>query len=256
MRVQIDTYVIKLQQYEEKMLKLNVLDLFSGVGGFSLGLERTQGFQTVGMCEIGWIQKKILRKHWPQVPIYNDIIKLNYDILMKDGLNKIDLICGGFPCQPFSTAAHGLNNAIDLWPYMARLIAEIRPTYIIAENVLEGVIIDVSKQLQWQGYTTYYRCISGNDIGADHQRNRWWIIAYPNSKSELPSSINAEVAKLPQLCKGLWSATNYAAAIRIPTRISDRMDERKRVEALGNAIFPQIPEAIGMAILQQYQLQM
>lgn len=83
--------------------KLRVLDLFSGIGGFSLGLERTGGFETVAFCEIGEFPRKVLAKHWPEVPCYHDVTKLTADILRRDGIS-IDVITGGFPCQDISTA--------------------------------------------------------------------------------------------------------------------------------------------------------
>ena len=83
---------------------LNVLALFSGIGGFSLGLEQTGGFETVAFCEIAEYPRKILKKHWPKIKCYPDIKKLTYDQLKNDGHEKIDVIVGGYPCQPFSIA--------------------------------------------------------------------------------------------------------------------------------------------------------
>ena len=217
---------------------MNVLDLFSGIGGFSLGLERA-GMRTVAFCEIDPFCQAVLRKHWPNIPCYREI-KLLPKI-------KADVVCGGFPCQPFSTASHGLRIAEDLWPDMFRTIVAIRPRYVIAENVQEQAIAYATQCLSRLGYGTYYRCISGIDCGADHQRDRWWAIAYPHSQSKFRSTFDAEVAKLPALCAGLWGAENYTRAIRVSDGISNRMDSPAPV---GNAIFPQIPEIIGRAIMQ------
>lgn len=216
---------------------MNVLDLFSGIGGFSLGLERA-GMRTVAFCEVNDFCRRVLAKHWPDVPRHGDIRAL--------GPIRADLVCGGFPCQPFSTASRGRRVARDLWPDMLRIIVTNRPRYVIAENVQEAAIANAAANLSGIGYATYYRRISGADIGADHQRDRWWVCAYPHAQGELRSAIDAEVAKLPALCRGLWGAGNYARAVRVLDGPPDRMD---RIGAIGNAIFPQIPEAYGRAIM-------
>lgn len=119
------------------MTKLRVLDLFSGIGGFSLGLERTGGFETVAFCEIEPYPRAVLAKHWPHVPCYEDVRTLTADTLAKDGI-AVDVICGGFPCQDLSFAGKrsGLEGARSgLWREYARLIAELRPRWVVIENV-------------------------------------------------------------------------------------------------------------------------
>lgn len=228
------------------MTKLKVLDLFSGIGGFSLGLERTGGFETVAFCEIEPFPRRVLAKHWPKVPIYEDVRTLTADTLRRDGI-AVDVICGGFPCQPFSTASRGRRVAIDLWPEFARIVAENLPQCVIAENVQEAAVAHAAKYLRSFGYRTDYRRISADDAGADHQRHRWWVTAYADAQSELHIAIDAEVAKLSEICRGLWGPDNYSRAIRVPDGLSDRVD---RVASLGNAVVPQIPELIGRAILE------
>lgn len=217
---------------------MNVLDLFSGIGCFSLGLERA-GMRTITFCEIDSFCRKVLAKHWPSIPCRTDIRNAVFP--------RADLVCGGFPCQPFSTASRGRRVADDLWPDMHRVIQATRPRYVIAENVQEAAIANAAADLNRDGYQTYYRRISGTDAGADHQRNRWWVIAHPHEEGEFCRAVDAEVAKLPTLCDGLWGAGNYARAVRVLDGSTDRMD---RVGALGNAIIPQIPEAIGYAIMK------
>lgn len=234
-------------------MTLRTLDLFSGIGGFALGLDQAGGFETAAFCEIGRFQRQVLRKHWPGAPIYEDIRDLTADALRVDGVGPIDIICGGFPCQPFSTASRGRRVAVDFWPHMARLIDDIRPAYAIAENVQEQAIANAAEHFRRSGYGAHYCRISGADLGADHQRDRWWAIAYPHAKGELCSAIYAEVAKLQAVCRGIWGAENYARAIRISSGVPDRLDGRERVEALGNAVFPQIPEAIGRAIISHVE---
>lgn len=175
--------------------KLHVLDLFSGIGGFSLGLERTRGFRTVAFCEIHKHAQKVLKKHWPHVPIYNDVTLLTWELLKKDGLEKIDVITGGFPCQDLSVA--GKQAGIEasrsgLWSEIKRLASEIRPRYIIVENVADLLRGPSRQPGQWFGrvlgdlaeigYDAEWHCIPASSIGAPHRRDRVWIIAYAQSE--------------------------------------------------------------------------
>jgi DNA (cytosine-5)-methyltransferase 1 len=217
---------------------MNVLDLFSGIGAFSLGLERA-GMRTVAFCEIEPFCRRVLAKHWPRVPCHTDIRTACFT-------DPVDVVCGGFPCQPFSTASRGRRVAIDLWPEMLRIVGSARPRFVIAENVQEQAIANAAQDLNGIGYRTHHRRISGADAGADHQRDRWWVVAHADAQGELHGAINAEVAKLPTLRAGLWGPGNYARAVRVLDGPADRMD---RIGALGNAVMPAIPEAIGRAIM-------
>ena len=168
------------------MSKLRVLDLFSGIGGFSLGLERTGGFETVAFCEIEPFCRKVLAKHWPDVRQYDDVRTLSADTLRGDGIS-VDVICGGFPCQDISVA--GRNAGIDgersgLWVEYARLIGELRPKFVIVENVsaLLGRGIDrVLGDLAALGFDAEWHCIPAGAVGAPHIRDRVWIVAYSDS---------------------------------------------------------------------------
>ena len=162
------------------MEKLKVLDLFSGIGGFSLGLERTGGFETIGFCEIEKYPQRVLRKHWPDVPIYNDVREL-------DGSIDADVITGGYPCQPFSTAGkrRGEEDDRHLWPEMLRLIKAIRPRWVIAENVAGHISMGldtVLSDLEAEAYTWWTFVIPACAVDAKHRRDRLWIIA--NLRSE------------------------------------------------------------------------
>ena len=167
------------------MLKL--LDLFSGIGGFSLGLERTGGFETVAFCEIDKFCQKVLRKHWPNVRQYTDIKTLTAVQLTADGIT-VDAICGGFPCQDISLAGGGAGmgegTRSGLWSEYARLIGELRPRYVIVENVsaLLGRGLDrVLGDLAQIGYDAEWHCIPASAVGAPHRRDRIWIVATPRA---------------------------------------------------------------------------
>ena len=172
--------------------KLTVLDLFSGIGGFSLGLDRA-GFRTIAFCEIEPFCQQVLQKHWSEIPIASDIKELSY----KDGRlydagriiyeGRIDLICDGFPCQPFSVAGRkkGTADNRDLWPQMFRLIQQIQPSWVIGENVANFVNLAFSRtkiDLESQGYAVQPFVIPACAIGAPHRRDRVWIIANAESQ--------------------------------------------------------------------------
>ena len=164
---------------------MRVLDLFSGIGGFSLGLDSTGYFETVAFCEIEAFPCKILNKHWPDVPIYNDVRELSYERLQTDGIvsdgRRIDVICGGYPCQPFSVAGHqkGEADKRHLWPEYFRLVRELRPHYAIGENVgghLRLGLDSVLEDLDSEDYTVRCFSVEAASLGAPHRRERiFWI---------------------------------------------------------------------------------
>jgi DNA (cytosine-5)-methyltransferase 1 len=168
--------------------KYKVLSLFAGIGGFDLGLERTGGFETVAFCEIDPFCRRVLAKHWPDVPCYEDVRELTAERLRADGIS-VDVICGGFPCQDISEA--GLRTGLSgersgLWKDYARLIGELRPRYVIVENVSELLrdgygMGDVLGDLAQVGYDAEWHSIPALAVGADHIRERIWIVAYPDS---------------------------------------------------------------------------
>jgi len=162
------------------MKQLKVLDLFSGIGGFSYGLEKTGGFVTEQFCEVNSYCTKILNKHWPKVEVHNDIQTLSVEP------RRFDVVCGGFPCQDISYAGKGAGLAghrSGLWFEMCRIINEAKPSWVIAENVsalrsrgLEQVLGSLSEI----GYNAQWHCIPASAVGAPHKRDRIWIVAYPN----------------------------------------------------------------------------
>ena len=171
---------------------LRVLDTFAGIGGFSVGLEATGFFETVAFCEIEPYARQVLRKNFPEVPIYDDIKTLSEARLRSDGLIRggpVDVISGGFPCQDLSNA--GKRAGIDgsrsgLWEELRRCIGEFRPRFAIVENVTALLSGDrgrwfgrVLGDLAALGFDAEWYCIRAADVGAPHRRNRVWLIAYP-----------------------------------------------------------------------------
>lgn len=171
-------------------MKLQHLDLFSGIGGFSLGLEATGGFETKAFCDIEKYPRQVLQKHWPHVKQYEDIKELNYERLKADGIDSIDIITGGYPCQPFSIAGRqkGEQDPRHLWPEYFRLVKELRPTWVIGENVSGHIKLGldtVIEDLESEDYAVRPFSISASSIGANHQRERIWILAH-SRRSQWP----------------------------------------------------------------------
>jgi len=207
---------------------MRILDLFAGIGGFSLGLHRaSKKFKTVAFCEQDPFCTQILNKHWPDVPVYPDIRGLTYEKLKADGvvadsnckrssewtnqkesgersarvkstscgdsqsqltgelngkqIGAIDIVCGGFPCQPFSQAGkqRGKTDDRDLWPQMFRIIQETKPTLVIGENVAGFINMELDRtvaNLEGEGYEVRVFVLGAVAVQAPHQRQRCWII--------------------------------------------------------------------------------
>jgi DNA (cytosine-5)-methyltransferase 1 len=238
---------------------VNVLDLFSGIGGFSLGLERA-GMRTVAFCEIDEWCQAILSKNWPNVPIHKNIITLR-----GADIGHVDLICGGFPCQDVSISnvtGAGLDGARSgLWFEYARIIGELRPRYVIVENVAEllnrgmGRVLGTLADL---GYDAEWRVLRGIDVGLPFIRERVWIVAEPKRQgrqrrfqylSSLGFEATPSAERRHQAIRARDQLEAHLHSLRVDDGLSVTM-ERRRLHGLGNAVVPQIPEIIGRAIMR------
>lgn len=238
---------------------MKVLDLFSGIGGFSLGLDRA-GFETVAFCEIEPYCQQILHRHWPDIPIHNDVRELGG----KQFAGLVDVVTAGFPCQDISWLGdvHNKQRGVDgersgLYREAVRLVREIRPAWAIFENVPALVgrgLQNILEDFATLGMDAEWHCIPASFAGAWHKRDRIWIIAHDQS-------IGVE---------RLWPEgviiTRAMASPFVPLRGSDgqweiepdfrrafdglprKLDRTPRLKALGNAVVPQIPEIIGRRI--------
>jgi len=216
--------------------KIQVLDLFSGIGGFSLGLERA-GFETVAFCEIDKYCRLVLQKHWKDIKIYSDVREITRQQYEQDGLELPEIITGGFPCQPFSVAGRqkGSRDNRYLWPEMFRIIKEFKPRWIIAENVRgiiniqDGVVFEgVHADLESQNYETQTFIIPAAGVGAPHRRDRVWVVA--NSRRTIrgeQSSRNKESIGSGASQETKWSADSDSVA---------RSSEREKIMADSKSI--------------------
>ena len=266
------------------------LDLFSGIGGFALAA-RNVGWETVAFCEIDPYCQRVLAKHWPGVPIHDDIRELT-----GEQIGPVDIVTGGFPCQDISLAGKqagiGEGTRSGLWSECARLLRGIRPRYAVFENVtalISGKSGKWFQQVLWDisqvGYDAEWHCISASELGANHHRDRVWIIAYPSSdgcdsfrvrsgadkkkcgnKNGLDNSMGSDVANTNSqrqqarkellLSRGekfsAWKDdstrghwSTEPGMGRVANGVPSRVD---RLRGLGNAIVPQVAEVIFRAI--------
>lgn len=238
---------------------MKYFSLFTGIGGIDIAAEWA-GFQIMGMCEIDDFCLKILNKHWPDIPKWRDIYELSgKDIEEKCG--KIDLLSGGFPCQPFSITGKRKGFVDDryLWPEMLRIIREIRPKWVLGENVpgifsirYDGQYLygEILKDLAQIGYNVGWLCYGASDIGAPHRRERVFIVAH-SSGGDGEASFLLEQGGIRgsqgqfRRFRGdkrrnyarEWSMEIKPRVVRVANGIPFELDER--LKALGNAVVPQ-----------------
>lgn len=231
--------------------------LFSGIGGFELGLERAiPGLETIWQVEQEKFCKKVLNKHWPNAEIFDDVKTVG-----KHNLKPVDIICGGFPCQDISTA--GKQGGIyaeksGLWWEFHRIISELQPRIAVMENVPNLLTLglpEVLGSLSKIGYNAEWCIVSASQFGAPHLRRRIFIIAYSSSKqSRSKKSISAGgiSSNVQDTGKAPYGSTYWEKA-QAPSSIcylDDGIPDRlAKLRSLGNAIVPQCSEWIGKQIL-------
>ena len=257
-------------------MPLRLLDTFSGIGGFSYAAERiVGGFETVAFVEREPYCQQILSKHWPSVPIYDDITTFSPEPY------SADVVCGGFPCQDISTAGNqaGIKEGTrsGLFYELMRVIRLVRPRYVVLENVsaiISNGLDTVLGELAEAGYDCEWACIRASDVGACHRRARIWIVAYANHCRQDAAHTNAQrllgshvelstmhgskpggkvgmedgsgtwAQQWPQWRAGNQSLNpDWRSYVSVPVLyrgddgLSNRVD---RLKALGNAVVPQV----------------
>ena len=259
-------------------MKLKLLDLFSGIGGFSLGFEKTGGFETIAFCEKDKFCQSVLAKHWNNIKIYDDIKNLDAREI------KADIVTFGIPCQPFSVAGKRKGTSDDrwLWRETLRVVAETKARWCVLENV-EGIINisngtvlqQIQKDLESESFQVQCLIIPASGIGAWHQRKRVWIIAYSNSRlrgrrttigesgenevrriysseeEQARNDIRSKAVGCDAVSKQQTWWQTQSELCGIPDGISYGLDKNRanRIKALGNSIVPEIAYEIAKAIL-------
>ena len=244
-------------------MTLTVGSLFSGIGGFDLGLERA-GMKVIWQSEIDQFACKVLKKHWPSVSNLGDITKIDWT-----KVERPDIVCGGYPCQPFSVAGKrgGKNDFRHLWPAMHNAICQLRPKYAIMENVRGHLSLGFSRvlgDLANIGYDTEWQVIPAAAVGAPHKRDRVFIVAYANN-SKLGNDNNRASNQITDATRSKVFVTHSSSGSarrtnsdwvlepdvgRVANGIPARVD---RLKGLGNAIVPQVAELVGALIMDHAQ---
>ena len=240
-------------------MTLTVGSLFSGIGGLDLGLERA-GMKVIWQSEIDPYCNKVLKKHWPEVINHGNIKNIDWRTVKRP-----DIVCGGYPCQPFSVAGKrkGAEDPRHLWPWVRDAISKLRPNYAILENVRGHLTMGgttVIGDLAKIGYDAEWRVISAAGLGAPHRRDRLIIVAYPNlfklgdlNKRAIVQRTDGEGPKVfftnsSSSCnQGTNSQWLFEPRMgRVANGVSARVD---RLRGLGNAVVPQVAEYVGRLIV-------
>lgn len=224
---------------------MNELHLFAGAGGGILA-GALLGHRCIGAVEREpRVQAMLLARQQdgslPAFPIFSDI-------RVFDGRpyrGRADIVAGGFPCQAYSGASRGRSVAEDLWPEMLRVVADVAPWYVFAENVAKRAIDHAADDLETMGYSVRCMALSASDVGADHIRKRYWLLAHADAHGELRMQVDAKVAELPRIRPGVWEAEPVECGVA--DGLAHRMD---RIEAVGNGQSP-IVAATAFRILSE-----
>lgn len=222
--------------------------LFSGIGGLDLGLERS-GMQCAWQVEINEYATKVLAKHWPDVRRYRDVREVG-----AHNLEPVDLVCGGFPCQDISL--EGFGAGIDgersgLWREFYRIICELRPRYVLVENVAALLIRGMDRvlgDLARSGYDAEWRVLSPTFFGLPHLRRRVFLIAYPNAQRLEGRVFERQRLRAKAFSEEeVWSLLPGPYIRRAPYGVSERVG---RIGGSGNAVVPQVAQWVGQRILE------
>ena len=271
-------------------MKLKALELFAGIGGIALA-EQMAGIDVVGLSEIEAYPAKVLKKNFPSVPILKDVRQINRESLRKEGIdaNSINIVSGGFPCQPYSTAGkrRGKEDDRDLWPEMFRIIKELKPRWVVGENVANFVNMELDRtlfDLESIGYETETFVLPACGVDAKHKRVRTFIVAnaYSMRKLQLSRSIKTFGNGISKCCQAMdntdsdrrlasrknkyekleknqskWQSSSTSCTPakwsseprvgRVANGVPNRMD---RLKCLGNAVVPEQILPIFKAIVE------
>jgi DNA (cytosine-5)-methyltransferase 1 len=240
--------------------KLTIGSCFSGIGGLEKGLEDTGGFETKWQIEVDRYAQKVLEKHWPGVKRYGDIKQID-----AKELSPVDVVCGGYPCQPFSTAGKrgGAEDPRHLWPDMFRIIRTIRPRFAVLENVPGHISLglrDVLGDFASVGFDAEWSVVSACSVGAPHMRERLFVIAYPTGqrmgKRRSARSGNEPGKPVPSGARRSVPSRNFwnrewDEVLPEFCRVDDGIPNGlHRGKCLGNAVVPQVAQKIGEMILK------
>ena len=239
---------------------LNVLSLFAGIGGLDLGLERA-GMTTVGQVEIDPYCRRVLAKHWPEVPRHDDV-RTAVRWWRSAGRPRVDVVAGGFPCQPFSVVRsdrrRGTGDHRWGWPWMADVVAECRPDWVLIENV-PGLLGNdeafgwVLEDLAGLGFDGEWGVVSACTVGASHTRARLFIVAYSDRVARSLAGQRlvwpADLSPSGHADEGGDGRGSYWLAEPGVGRVADGVPARvDRLRALGNAVVPHVGERLGRMI--------
>lgn len=218
---------------------MNELALFAGAGGGILG-GQLLGWRTRCAVEIDAYARNVLLARQrdgllPPFPIWDDV--RTFDGLPWRG--AIDVVSGGFPCQPYSEASRGRNVADDLWPEMRRIVADVAPWDVFAENVARAAIDAAADDLEAMGYEVRCIAIDAAELGSPHRRERFWLVAHADRKGQSRRAEHAEVAGLCDLAGLAWWK-DEPGDLGVHDGLADRMD---RLRALGNGQVPAVAAA-------------
>jgi len=187
----------------------------------------------------------VLERHWPGVERFEDVT------ILRDP-PPVDLLCGGPPCQPFSTASRGRRVADDLWPEMLVVVLAVQPLWVVVENVSKQAIRGFEGDLQEAGYQTIPFELAASMVGAPHDRPRWFLVAHANRDGEPRLALNGKVASLPYL-SSVAGWANEPGCLGVDDGVPRRVDRSRRLKALGNAVVPAVGEAVGRVIRELEQ---